>query len=254
METILRRDRGIVLAGLAGITTIAWTYMFYLAWQMEGVDPNMAMPNMQSWSALDFFLMFLMWGVMMVAMMVPSVTPMVLMFATSNRKRRENDGSFVPTGVFVLGYLVVWSVFSIAATAAQWGLHAASLLSPMMSTNTPMLGGLLLIIAGVFQWSPMKDTCLSHCKSPLGFIMTHWREGPWGGVLMGLRHGAYCVGCCWALMALLFVNGVMNLLWVAVLAAFVLMEKVVKGSWFSRVTGVLLVAWGVFILVTAFSA
>jgi predicted metal-binding membrane protein len=228
--------------------------MFYLAWQMEGVDPNMAMPNLQSWSVLDFFLMFLMWAVMMVAMMVPSVTPMVLMFATSNRNRRKNDGSFVPTGVFVLGYLVVWSVFSMAATAAQWGLHAAALLSPVMSTNTPVLGGLLLIIAGVFQCTSMKDACLSHCKSPLGFIMTHWREGPWGGVRMGLHHGAYCVGCCWALMALLFVNGVMNLLWVAVLAAFVLMEKVVKGSWFSRVTGGLLVAWGVFILVTAFSA
>jgi predicted metal-binding membrane protein len=229
--------------------------MFYLAWQMKGMNSNMAMPMMQSWNTIDFLLMFIMWAVMMVAMMVPSAAPMVLMFASVNRKRREKDVPYVPTVVFVLGYLVVWSVFSIAATAAQWGLHEAALLSPMMSSSTPVLGGLLLITAGVFQWTPVKDACLSHCKSPLGFIMTHWKEGQWGAFLMGLHHGAYCVGCCWALMALLFVNGVMNLLWIAVLAAFVLLEKVMhKTPWLSRVTGGLLVAWGLFILVVSFSA
>lgn len=228
--------------------------MFYLAWQMKGMNSNMAMPMMQSWNTIDFLLMFIMWAVMMVAMMVPSAAPMVLMFASVNRKHREKDVPYVPTVVFVLGYLVVWSVFSIAATTAQWGLHEASLLSAMMSSSTPVLGGLLLISAGVFQWTPMKDACLSHCKSPLGFIMTHWKEGKWGAFLMGLHHGAYCVGCCWALMALLFVNGVMNLLWIAFLAAFVLLEKVMyKTSWLPRVTGGLLVAWGLFILVITFS-
>jgi predicted metal-binding membrane protein len=254
IETILKRDRAIVLTGLAVITTLSWIYMFYLAWQMKGMNSNMAMPMMQSWNTIDFLLMFIMWAVMMVAMMVPSAAPMVLIFASVNRKRRDKDAPYVPTVVFVLGYLVVWSVFSIAATAAQWGLHEAALLSPMMSSSTPVLGGLLLITAGVFQWTPMKDACLSHCKSPLGFIMTHWKEGQWGAFFMGLHHGAYCVGCCWALMALLFVNGVMNLLWIAVLAALVLIEKVIhKTSWFPRVTGGLLVAWGIFILVIAFS-
>ncbi len=222
---------------------------------MEGMDPNMAMPRMQPWSVLDFFLMFLMWAVMMVAMMVPSTAPMMLIFASVNRKRSANDAPFVPTGVFVLGYLVVWSVFSVAATTVQWGLHEYALLSPMMSTNTPILGGVVLVTAGVFQWTSMKEVCLSHCQSPLGFIMTHWREGPRGAFLMGLHHGAYCVGCCWALMVLIFVGGIMNLLWIAVLAIFVLLEKVVqKTSWLARVSGGFLVACGVFMLATGLGA
>ena len=172
LESILKRDRTIVLAGLAGIVVLSWAYVVYLAWQMEGMDPGMAMPQIQSWSGTDFLLMFLMWAVMMVAMMVPSAAPMVLMFATVNRQRRARTAPYVPTAVFALGYVVVWAVFSLAATLAQWGLNEAALLSSMMKTTTPVLGGLLLMVAGVFQWTPLKEACLAHCRSPLGFIMT----------------------------------------------------------------------------------
>ena len=249
LESILKRDRTIVIAGLVGIALLSWAYVVYLAWQMEGMDPGMAMPQIQPWSGTDFLLMFLMWAVMMVAMMVPSAAPMVLMFATVNRQRRARTAPYVPTAVFALGYVVVWAVFSLAATLTQWGLNEAALLSSMMRSTTTVLGGLLLVVAGVFQWTPLKEACLVHCRSPLGFIMTHWREGRRGAFLMGLHHGTYCVGCCWALMLLLFVNGVMNLLWVGAIAAFVLVEKVVptKGR-LSQVTGALLVAWGLFVL------
>ncbi|MEE9531236.1 MAG: DUF2182 domain-containing protein [Syntrophobacteria bacterium] len=249
LESILKRDRTIVIAGLVGIALLSWAYVVYLAWQMEGMDPGMAMPQIQPWSGTDFLLMFLMWAVMMVAMMVPSAAPMVLMFATVNRQRRARTAPYVPTAVFALGYVVVWAVFSLAATLTQWGLNEAALLSSMMRSTTTVLGGLLLMVAGVFQWTPLKEACLAHCRSPLGVIMTHWREGRLGAFLMGLHHGTFCVGCCWALMTLLFVNGVMNLLWVAVLAAFVLVEKVVPAKRrLSQVTGGLLVAWGLFVL------
>ena len=249
LESILKHDRTIVLAGLAGIVMLSWAYVVYLAWQMEGMDPGIALPQIQSWNVTDFLFMFLMWAVMMVAMLVPSAAPIVLMFATVNRRRQARSAPYVPTAVFALGYVAVWAVFSLAATLTQWGLNEAALLSSAMRSTTPVLGGLLLVVAGVFQWTPLKEACLVHCRSPLGFIMTHWRERRRGAFLMGLHHGTYCVGCCWALMLLLFVNAVMNLLWVGAIAAFVLMEKVVpaKGR-LSQVTGALLVAWGLFVL------
>jgi predicted metal-binding membrane protein len=135
------------------------------------------------------------------------------------------------------------------ATVAQWGLHTAALLSPMLASTSPLLGGLLLLAAGIFQWTPLKSTCLTQCRSPLGFVMTAWREGTWGALRMGLRHGMYCVGCCWVLMALLFVAGVMNLLWVAAIAALVLMEKVLpRGEWVGRVVGGILMLAGLVLL------
>ncbi len=252
-ERILERDRIIILGGLAGLTALAWAYIVYLAWDMgsmemgTGMAVAVAMPNMQTWGAVDFALMFVMWAVMMVAMMVPSAAPMVLVFATVNRRRyREHRGSFVPTAVFLLGYVVVWTGFSALATLAQWALHAAALLSPMMISTSPLLGGTLLVAAGVFQWTSLKHACLAHCRSPLGFIMSEWREGTRGALVMGLKHGAYCVGCCWFLMGLLFVAGVMNLLWVAIIASFVLVEKVASvGNWVGRAAGLLLIGWGV---------
>lgn len=247
LEAVLTRDRAIVMSGLAGVVVLAWAYIFYLAWGMKdmGTGMEMAMPRMQSWGAIDFILIFIMWAVMMVAMMVPSAAPMVLMFATVNRRRRQQQGPFVPTGVFVLGYVVVWSGFSALAASAQWGLHSAALLYPMMVSTSPILGGALLLSAGIFQLTPLKHACLAHCRSPMGFLMTDWREGTRGTFIMGLRHGGYCVGCCWVLMSLLFVAGVMNLLWVAFIAAFVLAEKVAPaGPWVSRSTGLLLMAWG----------
>lgn len=251
-EMVLKKDRTIVMVGLAGIITISWSYMFYLAWNMSNMDMGMemAMPNMQVWGIADFLFMFIMWAVMMVAMMTPSAAPMVLMFSKFNRQHHEQRTPFLATGIFLSGYLIVWTGFSAVATVAQWGLHSLALLSQMMVSTSPILGGLLLIGAGIFQFTPLKHACLNHCRSPLGFFMTEWREGKQGALLMGLRHGNFCVGCCWLLMALLFVAGVMNLLWVATIAAYVLIEKVVpKGNWVSRAIGLLVIVWGAWMVV-----
>lgn len=240
LEAVLKRDRALVLAGLVAISMLAWTYLVYLAWQMPRMEMamDMAMPHLQAWGAVDFILMFAMWSVMMIAMMVPSASPMILTYAAVNRRRREKKETFVSTGTFLLGYLLVWMGFSAVATLAQWGLHTAALLSPMMVSTSPVFGGVLLVAAGIFQWTPLKYTCLTRCRSPLGFFMTEWRDGSWGALRMGLRHGVDCVGCCWVLMALLFVAGVMNLLWIAAIAAFVLIEKVFPhGEVVGRVAG-----------------
>lgn len=207
-----------------------------------------ALPSMHAWRSRDFLATLSMWIVMMAAMMLPSAAPMVLVFAAVQRKRREQSEPFVSTGVFLLGYLVVWTVFSIAATLAQWGLHAGSLLSSAMVIASPVIGGVFLIAAGIFQWTPLKDACLTQCASPLSFIMTQWREGAGGAVRMGLRHGLFCVGCCGFLMGVLFVAGVMNLLWVAAIAAFVLVEKIVpRRRWVSRLGGAALLLWGLWV-------
>jgi len=254
LETVLRRDRAIVTAGLVGVAVLGWVYLLYLARSMSGIDmsADMAMPRMQTWGVVDLALLFVMWAVMMVAMMVPSASPLILMMAAANRKRRERDDPLVPTGLFLTGYLLVWTAFSAVATVAQWGLHAAALLSPGMVSVSPLLGGLLLLTAGIFQFTPLKQACLIHCRSPLGFIMGHWREGRAGAMRMGLEHGLYCVGCCWILMALLFVAGVMNLLWVAGISLFVLAEKVLpRGELVGRLGGAVLLVAGVVVLISA---
>jgi predicted metal-binding membrane protein len=157
--------------------------------------------------------------------------------------------SYVPTSVFLAGYMGIWAAFGVLATAAQWGLHTVSLLSPMLTITSPVLGGVLLVVAGIYQWTPLKHACLSKCRSPLGFVLNEWREGRWGAFLMGLKLGGYCTGCCWSLMALLLVAGVMNLLWVAAIAGFVLLEKVAPaGDRLGRVAGVVLVGWGVWMV------
>ncbi len=246
-ETVLRRDRIVVLSGLALITVLSWIYVSSLASEMRDMDmgAEMTMPRMQAWGVADFGLTFGMWAVMMVAMMTPSAAPMILMFAGVNRRRREQQVSYVPTSVFLASYLVVWAGFSVLATGAQWGLHDVSLLSPMLALTSPVLGSVLLVAAGIYQWTPLKHACLSKCRSPLGFVLNEWREGRLGAFLMGLKHGGYCVGCCWSLMALLLVAGVMNLLWVAAIAGFVLLEKVAPaGDRLGRVAGVMLAGWG----------
>ena len=175
--------------------------------------------------------------------------PVILTFASVNRRRLAQQRPFVPTAIFLCGYVVVWTGFSVLAALIQWGLHAAALLSPMMVGTSPILGGLLLVVAGVFQWTPLKNACLRHCRSPLGFLMTDWREGRSGAFIMGLRHGSYCTGCCWLLMALLFVAGVMNLLWVATITVFVLVEKALpRGDVVGRVAGGVLVIAGLALL------
>lgn len=230
-DSVLKRDRAFVISGVACIAAIAWAYMVYLAKGMgNSAGMEMVTPRVHEWGAVDFVLMFVMWAVMMVAMMTPSATPMILMFSRINRDRHAQRNPMVATGAFLAGYLVVWTAFSAVATIAQWGLHRAALLSPMMVSNNPVLGGVLLIGAGGFQFTPLKHACLTHCRTPIGFFLTEWREGNRGAFLMGVRHGTFCVGCCWLLMGLLFVAGVMNLLWVATIAAYVLVEKIVSGG------------------------
>ncbi len=186
----------------------------------------------------------------MVGMMVPSAAPMVLLFATINRKRAESRAGFVPTSIFLAGYLLAWTAFSFLATLAQWRLQAAAILNPHTQAVTPWVGGIVLIAAGIFQLTPAKKACLKHCRSPLEFISRHWKEGYRGALRMGLEHGLYCAGCCWMLMALLFVAGVMNLLWVATIAAFVLAEKILpRGFLVSLTAGGLLMTAGIVLLV-----
>jgi predicted metal-binding membrane protein len=261
LESLLRRDRLVVSAALAVLVVAAWAYLLYLASAMADMAmPDMpgmpgmamAMPAMHPWSWVEAGALAVMWAVMMVAMMTPSAAPMILMFATIHRRRAAEGRAAVPTAIFLLGYFVVWTSFSVVAALAQTGLHAAALLSPAMAATSPLLSGGLLIAAGVFQWTPLKRACLATCRSPLSFLMTSWREGRGGAFVMGMRHGLYCLGCCWALMALLFVAGVMNLLWVAAIAVTVLVEKVVPGGdLVGRLAGLGLVAAGVLLLARA---
>ena len=250
LESVLKHDRAVIAVGIAVIAALAWAYLAYLALKMGEMGAGMAMPRMGAWTAADFGLMFLMWSVMMAGMMIPSASPMVLMFATINRSRREADTPYVPTGLFLSAYILVWTAFAGLATLANWVLHSSGLLTSMMGASASnYLGGGLLIVAGLFQWSPLKSACLSHCRSPMSFLVNDWRDGPWGALGMGLRHGTYCLGCCWALMGLLFVLGVMNLAWIAALAMFVLLEKAAaRARVITAVSGLILVLWGGFLV------
>jgi predicted metal-binding membrane protein len=258
LESLLRRDRVVVGVALAVLIVAAWAYLLHLVAAMSDMAmPDMpampgmamAMPAMHAWSWVEVGTLVVMWAVMMVAMMTPSAAPMILMFATIHRRRLAAGRPAVPTAIFVLGYLVVWTIYSVAAAVAQTALHATALLSPAMAATSPLLAGGLLIAAGVFQWTPLKAACLATCRSPLSFLMTGWREGRGGAFVMGLGHGLYCLGCCWALMALLFVAGVMNVLWVAAIAVVVLVEKVVpRGDLVGRIAGLGLVAAGVLLV------
>jgi len=220
------------------------------AMDMSGMNMSgMVMLDTQEWGATTVLLLFVMRAVMMVAMMVPSAAPMVLAFLAMNHRRQTAARPLVPVGIFLFGYLAVWTAYSAVAVLAQWGLHKAALLSPTMAATSPILTGGLLLAAGVFQWTPLKRACLKGCRSPLSFLMSEWRDGTAGAFVMGLRHGSYCLGCCWILMGLLFVAGVMNLLWVALISLFVMAEKILaRGELLGHVTGVALVTAGVVLM------
>jgi predicted metal-binding membrane protein len=241
LEGALKRQRAVVLGALCAVAAAAWAYI------LAGAGMDMAM--VAQWDLGYAGVMFAMWWVMMVAMMLPSAAPMLLLFAAMNRKQRESGNTYVPTALFAAAYLLVWAAFSSLAVALQWGLESAALLSPALSSASAVLGGVLLAAAGLYQLTPLKQACLKHCRSPLSFVMGRWRGGPGGAFRMGIEHGAYCVGCCWFLMGLLFFGGVMNLYWIAGLAAFVLLEKTVPaGHWAGRAVGLGLLAWGLAVL------
>lgn len=212
--------------------------------------PGMDFGGMHPWTALDFAVMFAMWAVMMVGMMLPAATPMALLYAQVARKAARDGSVLPPTAVFVTGYLAAWTLFSAGATAAQWALEHAALLSPMLVSTSPELGAGLLVAAGAYQLTPWKGACLSRCRNPAMFFATHFRPGTRGALRLGFRYGLYCLGCCWVLMGLLFVGGVMNLVWIAALTVFVLAEKLIPlGGPGGRIAGVLLIGSGAWLLV-----
>jgi predicted metal-binding membrane protein len=264
LETVLRRDRAVVIAALVVITALAWADIIWLAQDMamDGMDmtgfrmipagQGLMMPASAPWQPAEFAYVLAMWSVMMIGMMTPSAAPMILIYARVGRQAAISGHPFAASGWFASGYLIAWFGFSLAATCAQWLLERAALLTPMMESADIVLGGIVLIAAGLYQWSPVKDACLSFCQAPLTFIMRHggFRSDATGALALGLRHGMYCIGCCWALMLLLFVGGAMNVLWIAALAALVLSEKVLPfGKLLSRAAGCFFIIAGIWFLV-----
>ena len=241
-------DRAAVLATLAVLCALAWGYLLYMGWGMAhmevGVDMAI-MPRMVSWQAADFVLVFVMWAIMMVAMMLPSAVQMILVFNALGRQTKQARPR-ADVVAFGGGYLAIWTMFSALATLAQWKLLEARLVSPMMEATSPLMGGTLLIVAGAYQFTSIKRACLAKCRSPFAFLAAEWRTGFGGAWIMGLRHGVFCLGCCWPAMLLLFVLGVMNVFWIATLAAFVLLEKILRDTrWFSAISGGVFIGWGV---------
>ncbi len=254
IEATLRRDRVVVATSLMVVIALAWLYLWREAAAMAQMDmTGMDMGDMAGMahgaSGSSFGLIFLMWAVMMVGMMLPGAAPTILLYAAMVRKNDERGAVLPAVWVFTSGYLAVWTLFSLLATALQIAMERAALLTPMMVSASRSLNAGILIVAGVYQWLPVKEICLSKCRNPLQFFMTRWRPGTGGALRMGAEHGTYCVGCCWLLMLLLFVAGVMNLLSVALIAAFALVEKLLPASRFTSLpAGAALVLIGLFLL------
>jgi predicted metal-binding membrane protein len=257
IETTLRRDRLVVAAGLALVAISAW------AWTLAGfgmpMPPGGGMAMTEAigaaamspapWSPSHAALILLMWWVMMAAMMLPSAAPLVLLATALHRRKGRAGRPDLMAALLTAGYLAVWGAFSLAAALAQWSFELAGLISPGTMTAGPAIAGVILLAAGLYQLSPLKQACLRRCRSPVAFLAAHWRPGAAGAFRLGLAHGAYCVGCCWFLMALLFVGGVMNPFWIGALALYVLAEKLApRGHLLSRASGLLLAGAGVAML------
>lgn len=248
-ESMLTRDRPILLGGVAVITLLSWLYLIRMAAGAAGMESHAAHMHAESPA---FWLTFAMWSIMMVAMMLPAASPFVLCFAATHRQRKSESLPYVSTGIFLAGYFSVWTAFSAFTALLQQVLHRMALLSPAMTATSWTFAGGLLVAAGVYQWTPLKDSCLHHCRSPLGFLLGDWHDGPWGALRMGAEHGIFCVGCCWALMLLPFAAGVMSILWMAALTVFILIEKVIPGGEIvGRVAGALLVLSGGALILSA---
>jgi len=243
------RDRLTIWLALGGVSVLSWIYVWRQMGPMEGMG-DIAMPAaFASWTPADFALNMAIWWAMMPGMMLPSAAPMILTFATVNGCKRRRGQPFVATMVFTSGYLVAWGLFGIFATFADWGLERAALISPNTGRITPILGAVVVVVAGVYQLTPLKSVCLTHCRSPFDFVLNHWRAGTSGALRMGLEHGLYCLGCCWFLMALLFAAGIMSLLWMAAITVFVLVEKLFPaGQWIARTSGFAMLAFGAYLM------
>ena len=260
LETLHRHQRQIVVTALLFVIAGAWLYillgvgmsdsavdMTAMIWRFG--DMAMARPE---WTPAYALAVFFMWWLMMVAMMLPGAMPTLLLYAAVIAKRTGSRSPYLPTALFSAGYLAAWGLFSVFAAGAQALLDTTGLLSPMMQGASAWLSGGLLAVAGFYQLSPLKNACLSHCRSPLSFIVHRWRPTTAGAFRMGLEHGLYCTGCCWALMTLLFVVGVMNLFWIGAIALYVLVEKTApRGVLASRLIGLGLIATGAFVVLQA---
>ena len=267
LEAVLRREQLLVAGALAALTALAWLYVWRGAGMgMSALDmttvalfphlvearmPGMSMGGMDA-PVIGWATVVAMWWVMMIAMMTPSAAPLVLLYARVMRHRAARDAAadgapYVPSLALAAGYLAVWLAFSVAATALQSALVEAQLISgTMLWSESAVLSAGVLLLAGAYQLSPLKQACLRHCRAPVAFLTQRWRPGRKGAFVMGVEHGAWCVGCCWMLMALLFVGGVMNLAWIALLAVLVLLEKATpRGVVASRIAGGTLIIWGI---------
>jgi predicted metal-binding membrane protein len=258
LENVLKRDRAVVVTAVLTLTVLAWAYVLLTAASMSAAIsasfmPGMNMPGMNMartgsvWSVGGFAFTVAMWAVMMIGMMTPSVAPMILLYARVGRQARADGRLFASTGWFAGGYLLAWSGFAVAASLAQLALADMTLITPMLAAANDLFAGLVLAAAGIYQWTPLKDSCLSQCQAPLSFLQRHggFQRDPKGSLKLGLKHGLTCIGCCWALMMLLFVGGVMNVLWIAALSILVLLEKLVPfGRLMPRFVGLVLMAVG----------
>lgn len=253
LEALLRRDRWLVGAALALAIGLCWAWLIPMGRDMYGtMDGASAWMMVERWDLLHLFLLFAMWAVMMAGMMLPSAAPALLIYAMVVRRSDAGGSTSAHVYAFAGGYLLVWTFFSLLATVLQRALANTLLLSPMMEAQNALFSGVLLIVAGAFQLTPWKRTCLDACRSPAEFLTRHWRPGMGGGFYLGTVNGLYCLGCCWALMLLLFVGGVMNLGCIAALTIFVLLEKVAPfGVQGGRLSGGLILAFGVWTLTRA---
>jgi predicted metal-binding membrane protein len=261
VEALLKHERLFIIIGLVLLTALSWwwvligsgTGMSVLAMTTWSFPPPVHVPVATEWNVTYAIVMIFMWWIMMIAMMTPSAAPAILLYARGYRHERKLGriaGVTTPTFAFALGYLLAWMGFSLVATGLQWGLERAGLMHAMLMWSIdPLLSAALLLAAGVYQLTPLKSVCLEHCRSPAQFLAANFRPGAAGALEMGLRHGAFCLGCCWMLMALLFAGGVMNLVWIAGLAILVLAEKVLpKGALIARVSGFALICGALWIL------
>ena len=255
LEIIVQRDRLVLLLGLIGISALAWAYTIALSADAGHGAHAVILAQPRAWTGADLAMTFGMWTVMMLAMMLPTAAPMVLSLAKISRGQSVSTNPVAPATGFLLGYAIVLSAFSLVAAAMQWGFHQAAWITMTGESTNRVFAGSVLLGAGAFQFSRLKDACLHRCRSPLWFLMTQWRPGSAGGIKMGIAHGRFCIGCCWALMALMFVGGSMNLLWTAGLALFMLAEKALPaGRTIGRIAGAGLVAWGAGVLGTSLFA
>jgi predicted metal-binding membrane protein len=243
------RDRILAMGSLIAVIALSWLYLARMNMSRNGGGIiYMAMPGMAGAPLEQFTAAFLIWTVMMVAMMLPTAVRAIDVFGSFARKRTSAIGSAPATSLFVLGYVAVWTAYSVVAAAGQVALSRASLLAPTLQSTSVVLSVALLLVAGTFQFTSFKDACLTQCRSPFPFFLAKWRDGDLSAFVLGMQHGSYCVGCCWALMGLMFVFGAMNLLWMGALSLFMLGEKIAPASrHLNRGAGVVLILWGIFL-------